>query len=77
MKFYVYRSERNYLHRYSLRRGPEIVKVATVEAETKTEAVNLALEAGVTVYNNQTIWAEDAGLIDARKKAISKRVKLS
>jgi len=38
--------------------GPEVVRVALVEAETEEEAVDAALQAGVTCYHNQAIWAQ-------------------
>ena len=49
--------------------GPLVVKVAKVEASSEEEAVELAAER-VTVYNNQTMYAELASKVEAREARV-------
>lgn len=75
MKFYIYRKGYNTANQPLASGGPETQKVAEVEANSKDEAEKLALER-VTVYNNQTLWAEPAEEVDARELEIDERVNL-
>ncbi len=55
--------------------GPLIMKVAKVEASSEEEALTLALER-ITVYNNQTVYAELASKVEAREARLDRKVKL-
>jgi hypothetical protein len=46
--------------------GPETVIVAEVQASSREAAVQAALDQGVTVYVNQTLWAEAKPAADAK-----------
>jgi hypothetical protein len=80
MRFYVYRRGYNSANNSARDGGPETVMVAEVKADNKTEACMMAREAGVTCYNGQSMWGEDADEVDrkegARKKELDERVKL-
>jgi hypothetical protein len=75
-KYYVYRKGYNSANNSARDGGPETVQVAEALAERPSEAVQLAMESGVTVYNNQSIWAEEADGVDAKRKERLSRVKL-
>ena len=74
-RFYIYRRGYNGANNPCAGGGPETVKVATVEAVTHAEAVELALQR-VSCYVNQAIWAELAEQIDAREAAIDAAVQV-
>ena len=80
MRYYVYRRGYNTANNPSRGGGPETVMVAEVEADDADHARQLALDAGVTCYNNQGIFAEEADQVDVEESAkqaeIKKRVKL-
>lgn len=76
MRYYVYRRGWNTANNPSRYGGPETVMVAEVEADTEEQARQLALDAGVTCYNNQGLFAKEADKVDAKQADLNKRVKL-
>lgn len=75
-RFYVYRSGYNAANNSAMSGGPSTVRVAEVQAESADEACRLAQEEGVTCYNNQHMYAEDADEEDAKAAERSSRVQL-
>ena len=67
--YYVYRRGYNAANNSCLGGGPETVRVFECEAASEKAAVEQAIAAGVSCYNNQLIWAEDANKVEARRPA--------
>lgn len=80
MRFYVYRRGYNTANNPIMGGGPETVLVAEVEADDHGHAVKSALDAGVSCYNNQGMFAKEADEVDAveaeKQADLNRRVRL-
>jgi len=73
--YVVYRHGWNAANQSARGGAPEKQEVCRVNAANEEEARRLALESGVTVYNNQHLSCELASVVDKRRAFVAKRVR--
>ena len=71
----IYRSGWNRANQSAMDGSPHTVEVCRVNAASADEAISLALESGVTCYNNQYLSTEIATVADKRAAFVKKRVR--